>query len=220
MPNQNDQKKQAAEAAIEYVEYDTVIGVGTGSTVNYFIDALASVKSKIDMAVASSKATAEKLKSVGIPVVDLNVAGELMLYVDGADEIDEHLQMIKGGGGALTSEKIVASTAKKFICIADESKRVDLLGAHPVAVEVLPEARSAVGRAIVKLGGDPVYRESFVTDHGNVIIDVHNLKLTNPAEIETALNNMPGVIENGIFSQRRADVLLLGTSGGVKKVVL
>ncbi|MAZ77463.1 MAG: ribose 5-phosphate isomerase A [Legionellaceae bacterium] len=214
--SQDNLKKQAAEAAIEYVQYDGVIGVGTGSTVNYFIEALARVKSKIDSAVASSKATAEKLKSLGIPVVDLNVAGELSLYVDGADEIDEHFQMIKGGGGALTSEKILASVAKTFICIADESKKVDLLGAHPVAVEVLPEARSAVGRAIVKLGGDPVYREGFVTDHGNIIIDVHHLKLTTPKEMETALNAIPGVVENGIFACRRADKLLLGTPDGVQ----
>lgn len=211
-------KQQAAQAAIKYVEYDTVIGVGTGSTVNFFIEELAKIKAKIDGAVASSKATAEKLKSHGIPVIDLNVAGELMLYVDGADEIDAHLQMIKGGGGALTSEKILATAAKKFICIAGEAKSVDLLGAYPVALEVLPEARSAVGRTVVKLGADPIYREGFVTDHGNVIVDVHNLKLTNPTEMETMLNNIPGVVANGVFAHRRADVLLLATSSGVKVI--
>jgi len=208
-------KKQAAEAAIDYIEYGMVLGVGSGSTVHYFIEALKKVKGKIEGAVASSTTSAEMLKAISIPLVDLNSVNELPLYVDGADEINSAKQMIKGGGGALTREKIIAAASKKFICIADASKQVDLLGAFPVAVEVIPMARSYVGRQIVKLGGDPVYRQGFVTDNGNVILDVHNLKILDPMTLEQTLNNIPGVVANGIFAMRPADVLLLATSSGI-----
>jgi ribose 5-phosphate isomerase A len=218
--DQNALKKQAALAALEYVEHDSIVGVGTGSTIGFFIEGLASIKSKINAAVASSKRTADKLRALNIPVIDLNVAGELSVYIDGADEIDRYFQMIKGGGAALTGEKILASTAKKFICIVDQTKCVDLLGQHaPVPVEVIPLARSAVGRAIVKLGGNPVYRENVVTDYGNYILDVTHLDLTNPTEMESILNNIPGVVCNGIFAHRKADILLLAKEGGVKKMV-
>lgn len=211
-------KKAAALAALDYIEEGMVIGVGTGSTVNHFITALKSVKNKIDGAVASSVATATLLKELSIPVLDLNSAGEVQIYVDGADEINHAKQMIKGGGGALTREKIIATVARKFICIADESKLVDLLGDFPVAVEVLPMARSYVGRQIVQLGGDPVYREGFITDNGNIILDVYNLKLTDPRAIEEKLKSLVGVVENGLFAKRTADVVLLGSANGVKKL--
>ena len=211
-------KKSAAQAAIEFIKDDMIIGVGTGSTVEYFIEALHSVKQKIEGAVASSVATANKLKALSIPLMDLNSVGELLLYVDGADEINSARQMIKGGGGALTREKIIATVAKKFICIADESKFVDLLGAFPISVEVLPMARSYVARQIVQLGGDPVYREGYVTDNGNVILDIFNIKLLDPKMIEEKLKCIVGVVENGIFAKRTADVLLLGTGSGVKKL--
>jgi len=216
--NQETLKKSAATAAIEYVEQGAVLGVGSGSTVNYFIDALKSIKHKIEGAVASSVATAEKLKALSIPLVDLNSVGDLPLYVDGADEINAYKQMIKGGGAALTREKIIATVAKKFVCIADQTKQVDLLGAFPVAIEVIPMARSYVARQLVKLGGDPVYRQGVVTDNGNVILDVHNLKLLNPLEMEQKINNIAGVVANGIFAMRTADVLLLATDQGVKKI--
>lgn len=211
-------KKAAAQAAIEFVEDDMIVGVGTGSTVEYFIEALQSVKQRIEGAVASSIATANKLKALSIPLIDLNSASELALYVDGADEINAARQMIKGGGGALTREKIIATVAKKFVCIADESKYVDLLGSFPVSVEVIPMARSYVARQIVLLGGDPVYREGVVTDNGNVILDVYNMKLLDPKNMEEKLKNIVGVVENGIFAKRTADVLLLGTSSGVKRL--
>lgn len=211
-------KKAAAEAAIAYIQDDMIVGVGTGSTVDYFIDALQSVKQKIEGAVASSVATANKLKALSIPLMDLNSVGELPLYVDGADEVNSAKQMIKGGGGALTREKIIATAAKKFICIADEMKFVDLLGEFPISIEVIPMARSFVARKIVLLGGDPVYREGFVTDNGNVILDVFNMKLLNPKEIEEKLKNIVGVVENGIFAKRTADVVLLGSASGVKKM--
>jgi ribose 5-phosphate isomerase A len=211
-------KKAAAHAAMEYVKDDMIIGVGTGSTVEYFIEALQAVKHRIEGAVASSVATANKLKALSIPLLDLNSVSEVPLYVDGADEVNALKQMIKGGGGALTREKIIATVAKKFVCIADESKFVDLLGAFPVSVEVLPMARSYVARQIVLLGGDPVYREGFVTDNGNVILDVFNLKLVDPRMMEEKLKNMVGVVENGIFAKRTADVVLLGAEDGVKKV--
>jgi ribose 5-phosphate isomerase A len=211
-------KKAAALAALNYIEDGMIIGVGTGSTVNHFISALKSVKGKIDGAVASSIATANLLKELSIPVLDLNAAGDLQLYVDGADEVNHAKQMIKGGGGALTREKIIATVARKFICIADESKLVDLLGDFPIAVEVLPMARSYVGRQIVKMGGDPIYREGFVTDNGNVILDVYNLKLTDPRTVEDQLKTIVGVVENGIFARRTADIVLLGTPTGVKKL--
>lgn len=211
-------KKAAAEAALQFIEDDMVVGVGTGSTVEYFIAALTQVKQKIDGAVASSIATANKLKSLSIPLIDLNSVSNLPIYVDGADEINAAKQMIKGGGGALTREKIIATCAKKFICIADASKQVDMLGDFPVAVEVIPMARSFVARKIVQLGGDPVYRENVVTDNGNIILDVYNLKLLDPIAIEEKFKNIVGVVESGIFAKRSADVLLLGSDGGVKKI--
>lgn len=201
-------KKAAAEAALDFIKDDMIVGVGTGSTVDYFIDALKSVRQKIEGAVASSVHTANKLKALSIPLIDLNSVIELSIYVDGADEINSAKQMIKGGGGALTREKLIAMVAKKFICIADRSKQVDLLGEFPVAVEVLPMARSYVARQIVQLGGDPVYREGFVTDNGNVILDVFNLKLLEPRAMEDKLKSIVGVIESGIFAKRTADIVL------------
>lgn len=215
MKNQDALKKNAAEAALDFIKTGMVIGVGTGTTVDFFIEALNKIKSKIDAVVASSNATANKLKAMNMPVVDLNSVQELALYVDGADEINAAKQMIKGGGGALTREKIVAAVSKKFICIADQSKQVDLLGAFPVAIEVIPMARSYVARQIVKLGADPIYRLDFVTDNGNVILDVHNLKILSPLAVEQQLNNITGVVANGIFALRPADVLLLATDNGV-----
>ena len=216
--DQNELKKMVAEAALEYVEAGTIIGVGTGSTANMFIDALARIKGKIDGTVASSVASAERLRGHGIPVLDLNAAGELSVYVDGADESTKHLHLIKGGGGALTREKIVAGAARKFVCIADESKLVDVLGAFPLPIEVIPMARSFVARELVKLGGTPVLREGFTTDNGNIILDIHNLKIMDPVKLEAELNNIPGVVTVGIFAIRPADVLLLGTKDGVKKL--
>lgn len=204
-------KQAAAIAAIEYVEPNSIIGVGTGSTVAYFIDALAKIKHQIEGAIASSVDTEKKLRATGIPIVDLNSVFPLPLYVDSADEIDRHLQMIKGGGGALTREKIIASNSQKFICIADSSKKVDLLGEFPVPIEVIPMARSYVAREIVKLGGSPVYRENFITDNGNMILDVWNLELLQPKIMEQLLNNIAGVVDNGIFAARPADLLLLVT---------
>jgi len=211
-------KKAAAKAALDFIEQDMVIGVGTGSTVSHFIEALKSMKGKIDGAIASSVDTAKKLKEAGIPLLDLNSVNELPLYVDGTDEINSAKQMIKGGGGALTREKIIATVAKKFVCIADESKFVDTLGVFPVAVEVVPMARSYVARQIVQLGGDPVYREAFVSDNGNVILDVYNLKLLTPLSIEEKLKSLLGVVESGVFAKRVADVLILGSESGAKQV--
>jgi ribose 5-phosphate isomerase A len=216
--DQNELKKLVAEAALEYVEAGTIIGVGTGSTANFFIDALARIKGKIEGTVASSVASAERLRGHGIPVLDLNAAGELSVYVDGADESTKHLHLIKGGGGALTREKIVAGASRKFICIADESKLVDVLGAFPLPIEVIPMARSFVAREMVKRGGTPVLREHFTTDNGNIILDIHNLKIMDPVKLEAELNNIPGVVTVGIFAIRPADVLLLGTKDGVKKL--
>jgi len=213
-----EMKRAAAKAALYYIEPDSIVGVGTGSTVNYFIEELSVIKHKIEATVASSNATEEKLKSHGISVYDLNSVFPLSIYIDGADEIDQHMQMIKGGGGALTREKIIAACAKKFICIADQSKRVDLLGKFPLPIEVIPMARSYVARELVKLGGKPVYRENFVTDNGNVILDVWGLKILQPKELESTLNNIPGVVTNGLFAIRRADVLLLGTESGVQTI--
>lgn len=216
-PAQEARKKAAAEAALQFVTDDMVIGLGSGSTVHAFIDALPAVRQKIEAVVASSAETARRAAALSFKVTDLNTVGELPLYVDGADEIDTHLRMIKGGGGALTQEKIIASVARQFVCIADASKRVDMLGKFPVAVEVIPMARSAVARQIVLLGGQPVWREGFVTDNGNVILDVFNLRLLDPIQIEEQLNNIPGVVANGIFARRPADVLLLGTDQGVTR---
>ncbi|MFA5171506.1 MAG: ribose-5-phosphate isomerase RpiA [Sulfuriferula sp.] len=212
---QDELKQAVARAAIDYVPQG-IIGVGTGSTANFFIDELAKVKSRFDGAVASSEATAQRLKSHGIPVYELNDVGELEIYVDGADEITKHMHMIKGGGGALTREKIVAACAKKFICLADASKLVDLLGQFPLPVEVIPMARSYVARELTKLGGQPRLRDGFITDNGNVILDVVGLTIMNPVELETKLNQIVGVVTNGLFALRPADVLLLGTTDGVK----
>jgi ribose 5-phosphate isomerase A len=211
-------KKAAALAAIKYIDDDMIVGVGTGSTVEFFINALQSIKHRIEGAVASSVVTANKLKALGIPLIDLNSVSELPLYVDGADEVNAAKQMIKGGGGALTREKIIATVAKKLICIADVSKSVDLLGTFPVAIEVIPMARSFVARQIVKLGADPVYREGFVTDNGNVILDVYGLKLYEAKSVEQQLNSIVGVVENGIFANRTADIVLLGSESGVTQI--
>lgn len=214
--NQDEMKKAAAEAALEYVEPGMIVGIGTGSTANYFIDALAGIKGKIDGTVASSVASEERLKSHGIPVMDFNTAGQLSLYVDGADESTKHLHLIKGGGGALTREKIVAAGSDKFVCIADESKLVPVLGAFPLPIEVIPMARSLVAREIVKLGGTPELREGFITDNGNIILDVRNMEILNPVEMETTINQIAGVVTVGIFAHRGADVLILGGSDGVQ----
>lgn len=212
----DDYKKAAARAALDYIEPGMIVGIGTGSTTNHFIDFLATVKSKIDGTVASSEASAQRLKGHGIPVLDLNATGDLALYVDGADESTQFLHLIKGGGGALTREKIVAAASKKFVCIADESKLVDMLGKFPLPIEVIPMARSYVARQMVKLGGKPVLREKFTTDNGNVILDVHNLNITEPAKLEAQINNIAGVVTCGIFALRPADVLILGGPGGVR----
>ena len=209
-------KKAAAQAALGYVESGWVIGVGTGSTANHFIDGLAKIKGKLDGAVASSNATAERLKKIGIPVLDLNATGDLPLFVDGADEATKHLYLIKGGGGALTREKIIAAASRKFVCIADDSKLVDVLGKFPLPVEVIPMARSLVARKIVELGGQPELRPNFKTDNGNIILDVHNLNILNPAELEAKLDHLAGVVTNGLFAHRPADVLLLGGDQGVR----
>jgi len=216
---QDQLKRAVAEAAWAYVEKGEILGVGTGSTANFFIDALAPIKHHIPAAVASSKATAERLHKLGIEVVDLNSVDNLSVYVDGADEINPYLHMIKGGGGALTREKIVAAVAKKFICIADSSKQVDVLGNFPLPIEVIPMARSYVARELVKLGGSPVYRQGFVTDNGNVILDTYNLSIVNPIELELTLNKIVGVVTNGLFAQRGADVLLVGNKDGVKTIL-
>jgi ribose 5-phosphate isomerase A len=213
-----EKKKAVAEAALEYVESGMVVGVGTGSTANCFIDALARIKNKIDATVASSNASAERLKQHGIQVLDLNAVGDIPLYVDGADEANRHLHLVKGGGGALTREKIVAAAAKTFVCVADDSKLVDVLGTFPLPVEVIPMARSLVARRIVELGGQPVWRQGFTTDNGNVILDVHNLQILNPVELEEKLDHLAGVVTNGLFARRPADVLLLGGAQGVKKL--
>ncbi len=217
--NQDEMKKVAAQAALEYLPDGGVIGVGTGSTVNHFIDLLAPLKHKIEGAVSSSEASTERMKAHGIPVFDLNSVGDLEIYVDGADESNKFLHLIKGGGGALTREKIVAAASKKFVCIADESKLVDVLGEFPLPVEVIPMARSYVAREIVKLGGTPVWREGFVTDNGNVILDVQNMQIMEPVKLEEALNHITGVVTNGLFAKRPADVLILGTPDGAKTVM-
>lgn len=213
---QDELKKASAEAALEYVESGMIVGVGTGSTANYFIDGLARIKGKLEGTVASSEASADRLRGHGIPVLDLNSAGDLQLYVDGADETTRHLHLIKGGGGALTREKVVAAASDKFVCIADDSKLVDVLGAFPLPVEVIPMARSYVARQIVKLGGQPVLREGFTTDNGNVILDVQNMNILDPVELETTLDHITGVVTNGLFARRGADVFLMATSNGVE----
>jgi len=215
---QDELKKAVGFKAIEFVPQDSIVGVGTGSTVNHFIDALATIKHNIKGAVSSSEQSTEKLKAYGIEVFSLNDVDSLDVYIDGADEINEHMHMIKGGGAALTREKIVAAVAKEFICIADESKQVGVLGDFPLPVEVIPMARSYVARELVKLGGDPVYRQGVVTDNGNVILDVHNLKIINPVELEAQINAIVGVVTNGLFAARAANRLLLGTANGVKEI--
>jgi len=219
---QDEMKQAVGQAAVErllpHLDADSIVGVGTGSTANCFIDALAKHKLAFDGAVASSEATAERLKSHGITVYDLNGVPQLDFYVDGADESNENLELIKGGGAALTREKIVAAVAKTFICIADESKLVPVLGEFPLPVEVIPMARSQVAREIVRLGGDPVYREGCVTDNGNVILDVYNMSIVNPKQLEADLNAIVGVVCNGLFAARPADVLLLGTPQGVRTI--
>ena len=218
--NQDELKRAVGQAAVDYIkphlDDDSIVGVGTGSTANCFIDALASVKHLFDGAVASSEASAERLRSHGIAVYDLNAVDGIEFYIDGADEITDKLDMIKGGGAALTREKIVAAVARKFICVADESKVVPMLGSFPLPVEVIPMARSYVARELVKLGGDPVWREGVVTDNGGHILDVHNLKIQSPMTLESDINQITGVITNGLFALRGADVLLLGTQDGVK----
>ncbi len=215
---QDEMKIAAAAAALEYVESGMIVGIGTGSTANHFIDLLATVKGKIDGTVASSVASEDRLKSHGIPVMDLNNAGQLSIYVDGADESDKYLNLIKGGGGALTREKIVAGASDKFICIADESKLVDVMGEFPLPVEVIPMARSYIAREIVKMGGKPILREDFTTDNGNIIIDIHGLEIMEPVKMETHFNQLPGVVTIGLFAQRPADVLILGTPNGAKVI--
>lgn len=219
---QDELKQAVARAALDYIKpklyADSVIGVGTGSTANYFIDYLAEIKADIYATVASSEASAQRLKSHGIPVYDLNSVDEITVYVDGADETNPQLALIKGGGAALTREKIVAAVAKEFVCIADDSKWVEQLGNFPLPVEVIPMARSHVARELVKLGGDPVYREGVVTDNGNIILDVFNFMIPDPRATENAINNITGVVTNGIFAQRPADVLLLGGENGIRTV--
>lgn len=209
-------KAKAAYAALEYINDAQIIGVGTGSTVNYFINELVKIKQRIDACVASSVDTARRLQAAGIAVIDLNMADELLVYVDGADEVNARGELIKGGGGALTREKIIASVAREFICIVDETKFVKQLGAYPIAVEIIPMARSYVARELVKLGGDPAYREGIVTDNGNIIIDVYNMALgCLPKTLEDAINSIPGVVENGVFGTRLADKILVATPKGV-----
>ena len=216
---QDEMKKAAAIKALEFVKSDTIIGVGTGSTVNHFIEALASRKDDIVGAVSSSDESTKRLKALGIEVFDLNSVDDLDIYIDGADEITPHMAMIKGGGAALTREKIVAAVAKKFICIADSSKQVKVLGNFPLPVEVIPMARSYVARELVKLGGDPVYRQGVVTDNGNVILDVHNLAILDPIKLESQINAIAGVVTNGLFAERGADVLIIGSEQGAQIVL-
>ena len=216
--NQNDQKQAAAEAALDFIETGEILGVGTGSTTNFFIDALVTVKGKIDGVVSSSEASSERLRAIGLPVLDLNRTGDLSLYVDGADEATKHLHLIKGGGGALTREKIVASASWRFVCIADQSKLSDHLGSFPLPIEVIPMAQSLVARKIIAMGGQPELRAGFTTDNGNLILDVKNLDLTDPSSMEAKLNLLAGVVDNGLFAVRRADVLLVGTSHGVDQI--
>ncbi|AOV18043.1 ribose 5-phosphate isomerase A [Acidihalobacter aeolianus] len=214
--DQDSMKKAVAEAALAYVENGMVVGIGTGSTANHFIDLLAGIKGRIDGTVASSEASAQRLKSHGIPVFDLNAVGGLPLYVDGADEATRQLHLIKGGGGALTREKIVAGASERFVCIADGSKLVNYLGRFPLPLEVIPMARSFVARELVKRGGKPVLREGFTTDNGNLILDIHNLEIMDPVKLETELNMIPGIVTVGLFAARPADVLLLGMEQGVE----
>lgn len=214
--NQNEAKKAAAEAALKYLVPGEVLGVGTGSTVNFFIDALAAHRQDIPGAVSSSEASSARLKAIGIEVLDANSAGPLSIYVDGADEADPQLRLIKGGGAAHTREKIVAEAARQFVCIVDESKLVPVLGKFPLPVEVIPMARSLVARQLLALGGQPVWREGVVTDNGNVILDVHHLHISDPVALEQQINQMPGVVAVGLFARRKADILLVGAATGTR----
>ena len=212
-------KANVANAALAYLDDHLIIGVGSGSTVNYFIKALATIKHRIDACVASSEETERQLRELGIPVIDLNVAQDLSIYIDGADEVNARHEMIKGGGGALTREKIIATVARQFICMVDHTKVVQQLGRFPIAIEVLPLARSFVARELVKLGGDPEYREGFITDNGNIIIDVFNLNLERPKTLEEAINIIPGVVENGLFGTRLADQVLVASDDGAVTLI-
>ncbi|URJ23552.1 ribose-5-phosphate isomerase RpiA [Blochmannia endosymbiont of Camponotus sp. C-003] len=216
---QNKLKKSVGWEALKYIQSSRIIGVGTGSTVTYFIEALNSVKERIDGVVSSSNYSSNQLKKIGIPLYNLNNLHELDVYVDSADEIDSHMQMIKGGGGALTKEKIIATAAKKFICIVDSSKQVSILGRGPLPIEVIPMARSLVAREVVRLGGLPEYRHNVITDNGNNILDVYNMKIVDASLLETKINNIPGVVSVGIFAQRRADIVLIGTKEGIKIIM-
>jgi ribose 5-phosphate isomerase A len=217
MTDAHPEKKAAALAALDYLEEGMVIGVGTGSTVNHFIDALGSWRERLSGAVSSSEASTARLRTMGIEVIDLNRAGDLALYVDGADEVDPHRRLIKGGGGALTREKIVAAASRRFVCIVDSSKQVDVLGQFPLPIEVIPMARSYVARRVVGLGGHPVWRENLITDNGNQIIDIHGLSITDPVALETTLNGIAGVVTVGLFAHRKADIVLVGDADGVQK---
>jgi ribose 5-phosphate isomerase A len=212
---QLEQKQQVAQAALAFVRTDVVLGVGTGSTVNCFIDALAASHISIEAAVSSSEASSARLKAAGIEVIELNLAGTLDIYIDGADEFDAHRRLIKGGGGALTREKIVAGASRKFVCIVDESKKVGVLGKFPLPIEVIPMARSFVARSLLAIGGQPELRQGFVTDNGNLILDVHNMDLVDPVAMEKRINNIPGVVTCGLFAIRPADVVLMATPSGV-----
>ena len=216
--SQVDQKRLVAEAALDFIESGEILGVGTGSTVNFFIDALAKIKGKIDGVVSSSDASTERLQAIGLTVLDLNRTGDLSLYVDGADEATKNLHLIKGGGGALTREKIVASASRRFVCIVDESKVSPYLGSFPLPVEVLPMAQSLVARKLIKMGGQPELRADFTTDNGNVILDVKGLDLTDPRSMESKINLLAGVVDNGIFAERPADILLVGSGSGVQQI--
>jgi len=217
---QDDLKKQAAEAAIPYVKNCRILGVGTGSTVNHFIDLLAPIKHRFEGAVSSSEASTARLQALGIPVVDLNTVGSLDVYIDGADEINSNLELIKGGGGALTREKIIAAASHQFICIADQSKLVSRLGSFPLPIEVIPMARSYVAREIIALGGHPVWRENFITDNGNIILDIQRLDILEPLKLESTLNNITGVVTAGLFAKRSADTVILASEQGVNTLSL
>ncbi len=217
---QENLKKQAAIAALPYIKNCRILGIGTGSTVNHFIDQLAPLKAQFEGAVSSSEASTEKLLSLGIPILDLNAVGTLDVYIDGADEINNNLQLVKGGGGALTREKIIAAASRRFICIADQSKLVSRLGSFPLPLEVIPMARSYVAREVIALGGRPVWRENFITDNGNIILDIHGLDILEPMKLENTLNNITGVVTNGLFAKRSADTVLLASEKGTQTLTL
>jgi ribose 5-phosphate isomerase A len=217
--NQDEQKRLAAKAALDYIEDGMTLGVGTGSTVNFLIELLPEIRNKIAAVVSSSNASTDRLQALGFEVSSLNDVGDIDLYIDGADEATKRFQLVKGGGGALTREKIIAGAARRFVCIVDETKLVGMLGKFPLPIEVIPMAQSFIARQMVKMHGQPILRHGFVTDNGNIILDVHNLQITNPLELETRINQMPGVVTVGIFAHRPADVLLIGTPTGVRTLV-